>query len=102
MTRSQAADPTASSRSHRLKGPAIDVEPRPKGLKTLADYRDAGLVAFKPVQPGWLVRRADGAQFSTPPTEEEAARQADRIKGTYEWYVPVQAQQLTVGETYDH
>ncbi|UVT31685.1 hypothetical protein SEA_KENZERS_56 [Microbacterium phage Kenzers] len=102
MTRSRAADPTASARSHRLKGPAIDVEPRPKGLKTLADYRDAGLVAFKPVQPGYLVRRADGYQFSTPPTEAEAIRQAALIGGTYEWYVPVQAQQLNVGETYDH
>ncbi|QOP66646.1 hypothetical protein SEA_LAHQTEMISH_55 [Microbacterium phage Lahqtemish] len=102
MTRSAPADPTASSRSHRLKGPAIDVEPRAKGLKTLADYHAAGLVSFKPVPPGWLVRRADGAQFSTPPTEAEAIRQADRIKGTYEWYVPVQATQLTVGETYDH
>ncbi|WNT44448.1 hypothetical protein SEA_NICKY22_57 [Microbacterium phage Nicky22] len=102
MTRSQAADPTASSRSHRLKGPAIDVEPRPKGLKTLADYRDAGLVPFKPVPPSWLVRGASGDQFSTPPTEEEAKRQAALLGGTYEWYVPVQAPQPNVGETYDH
>jgi hypothetical protein len=79
-----------------------DPEPRARGFATLQEYRDAGLLRSRPVQPGWLVRRADGYQFSTPSTEEEAKRQADRIKGTYEWYVPVQAQQTTVGETYDH
>lgn len=79
-----------------------DPEPRARGFSTLAEYRAAGVLDHKPVPPGWLVRTKDGYQFSTPSTEEEASRQADRIGGTYEWYVPVQAQQTTVGETYDH
>ena len=79
-----------------------DPEPRARGFSTLAEYRASGALDPKPVPPGWLVRTKDGYQFSTPSTEEEASRQADRIKGTYEWYVPVQATQTTVGETYDH
>ncbi|QOP64292.1 hypothetical protein QDW16_gp12 [Microbacterium phage Quenya] len=69
---------------------------------TLQDYRDAGVLDHKPVPPGWLVRTAAGYQFSTPKTEEEAKRWAEKIGGTYEWYVPVQAQTVQVGETYDH
>lgn len=69
---------------------------------TLQDYRDSGALDIKPVPPSWLVRSAAGQQFSTPKTEEEAQRQAERIGGTYEWYVPIQATPYTVGETYDH
>ncbi|UKH48492.1 hypothetical protein QDW18_gp55 [Microbacterium phage Katzastrophic] len=69
---------------------------------TLQDYRDAGVLDPKPVPPGWLVRTAAGYQFCTPKTEEDAKRWADKIGGTYEWYVPIQAQAYTIGETYDH
>ncbi|QJD49872.1 hypothetical protein QDW19_gp57 [Microbacterium phage AvGardian] len=99
---SKPADPTESSRSHRIKGPAIDVEPRPKGFKTLQDYRDAGVLDYRPVKPFWLVRTKDGSQFSTHSDREAADRWAERIGGTVEWYTPVQAPRLNAGETYDH
>lgn len=70
---------------------------------TLADYKASGALDRKPVPPGWLVRTADGQQFSTPKTEEAAQRWAEKIGGTYEWYTPIQTTAYqTIGQTYDH
>jgi|GEM_PF-3865208 len=69
---------------------------------TFQDYRDSGVLDYRPVPAGWLVRTAEGHQFSTPKTEEDAKRWAEKIGGSYEWYEPVQAQTVNPGETYDH
>lgn len=70
---------------------------------TLQDYRDAGVLEYRPVSPSWLVRTAAGYQFSTPSTREEADRQAERIGGTVEWYTPIQsAYGQNIGSNYDH
>jgi hypothetical protein len=97
------SDPTASGRSHRLKGPAIDVEPARKKFTTLQEYRDAGVLDPRPVKPFWLVRTRDGSQFSTHSDREAADRWAEKIGGTVEWYIPVQATTYSqIGQTYDH
>lgn len=58
---------------------------------TLQDYIDAGVLEHKPVAAGWLVRDSRGGQFCTPATEEDAQRWAEKIGGTYEWYIPIQS-----------
>lgn len=98
------ADPTASSRSHELKGPAIDVDPRPSGKWTYQDYLDSGVLEPREPKPCWLVRRADGYQFSVHRDDrrEDADYWAEKIGGTVERYIPNHATPITPGETYDH
>jgi hypothetical protein len=69
---------------------------------TLQDYIDSGALDVRPVQPSWLVRTAGGLQFCTPKTEEDAKHWAEKTGGTYEWFTPVQATTMKVGQTYDH
>lgn len=69
---------------------------------TLQDYRDAGVLDRKPVAPFWLVRTADGGQFSTHSDRAQADYWATKIGGTVEWYTPIQATTLKPGDRYDH
>ena len=69
---------------------------------TFQDYLDSGVLTPRPVEPFWLVRSADGGQFSTHSDRAQADYWAAKIGGAVEWYKPIQAKTLTPGARYDH
>lgn len=69
---------------------------------TFQDYKDSGVLDPKPVPASWLVRTASGLQFSVHSDRTRADHWAEKIGGTVEWYVPIQAATSQIGQTYDH
>lgn len=70
---------------------------------TLADYKAAGVLDPKPLEPFFLVRGPDGRQFSTHTDEAQAHVWAEKINGTVELYTPVPSTAYQqIGSTYDH
>lgn len=55
------------------------------------------------VPASWLVRTADGRQFSVADDRDRADAVAESIGGTVEWYTPTQSTYWSSGEKhYDH